>query len=109
MIFKVLFILLSLVASQPPSRDTPMWKISLVDHPDVADEFGTLEVKGSLEDVRAFFEGKVVQVRPDCTRDSRTIDSFFDVFTEQAARDIDIRLECSCCPLKCKLTIKISF
>lgn len=85
------------------------WNVNIVDHPDVSDRFGDLHLSGNTAQMRKFFENIDVQVRPDCPEDKRTVDSFFDVFTETSARSVEISLECSCCPLRCKLTIRVNW
>ena len=90
-------------------NEETQWKVEVIDHPDLSNTFGDISVSGGEENVRKFFSEVPVSVYPECNQDTRNIDSFFDVFTETEARAIDITLHCSCCPLKCKLTISISF
>lgn len=91
-------------------KEETQWNVKLINHPDVSDVYGNLSLSGNSDSMRKFFSNNPVHVSPGHCSDTRLVDSFFDIFTEQHnARDIDITLECSCCPLRCKLTIKVSF
>ena len=90
------------------ARGKEMWNINVINHPDLVDTYGDLSISGDREIVQQFFAKNQVSIHPDHCTDKRTVDSFMNTF-DQNARGIDITLNCSCCPLKCKLTIKISF
>lgn len=90
-------------------KDDTYWTISIVDHPQLVEKYGDVNLSGKTENMRSFFRNHRLELQPDSPTDSRTIDSFFDVFTESQALSVDITLHCSCCPLKCKLTISIKW
>jgi hypothetical protein len=95
--------------NQGTSNTKPTWEINLVNHPDISNEFGTLSLIGNTDAMRQFFATRQVRVKPGCTDDTRLVSSFLNVFPDMGARAIKITLECTCCPLKCTLTISVSF
>lgn len=55
----------------------PEWRIQLVDHPQISDEFGDITLKGDVDTMRTFFRSREVLIRPESKVDTRRIDSFF--------------------------------
>lgn len=90
-------------------RKEPVWRLTVVDHPDVASKYGDLTLSGNPDHISRFLTTNRVSMHPEDATDQSNVLKIFNDFNNVQALGIDIKLECSCCPLKCKLTISISW
>lgn len=92
-----------------PRQGSTVWDIDIISHPAFHD--ADMHMRGTTDQLRQFFQKNDIRVQPSCSGRRRAIDDLFNDFDndQQSALGVGIKLECTCCPLRCKLTITVDW